>query len=566
VEQSKYAIAMEGLLKDRFCEPGERILRYAEVILPLRNTGGLLSRFSAKDLEPQMMVITSKRFLIMEKPKHGILTRKCGHCPPESFCPVGPGIAFEHDYSDISRVIRGVDSQMFVIGWVERGGFANAVVGETRDIFVCHRSDVRREVVETLSTLTGPDVEYRVEPQRDMLIKQTSDKRLESATVCMNFAYRCSLIKGEYKPDGNLFLYILSETQVCEVAIKWEEWIPPFEAHAPDVSDDEGEEMKLEHEYDAADPSVLADENVKVHKSRLENRPFQTNASEWLTGGAGRDQRPGMAKNSIWRESKKLSDDEKVTMKVEGVEGTMGQSINGLYQEVGQHENRRKFQNGKCVMYFKPDGNKSRFNLEKHSADATGKWYINHQNSTSGHVFESLPDRDDHVLQIPWTQNSHLRWKLNSGHADASAFYGMPIVSYVSKAEKTRMQRKEAIRKDADRRGATAHATEPGAQGSMKQVQQNLMRKARTHILESWNNWPIEHLNKIEFVAGENAVLQLTYNNKVTTLSSPVSPLLTIHFLDDVSRERWRRGLAYILNKSDTAAQWQRKWVEQLSA
>jgi hypothetical protein len=534
------------------------------MILPLRNTGGFLGRFNAQSMEPQMLVITSKRFLIMEKPTHGVLTRKCGHCPPESFCPVGPGIAVQHDYSDISRIIRGVDSQMFVVGWVERG-FAGNVVGETRDIFVCHRSDVRREVVETLSTLTGPDVEYRVEPQRDMLIKQTSDKRLESATVCMNFAYRCVLNKGEYRPDGKLLLYILSETQVCEVSIKWEEWIPPFEAHAPDVSDEEGEELKLEHEYDATDPSVLADENVKVHKTRLENRPYQTPASEWLTGGAGRDQRPGMAKNSIWRESKKLSDDEKVTMKVEGVEGTMGQHLNGLYEEVGRNEGRRKFQNGKCILYFKPDSKGQRFALEKQDANASGKWYINHENSVSGHVYETIPDLDDEVLHIPWTPKGHLRWKLNKGHNDAAAFYGSPVVTYVTKAEKTRMQRKGAIRKDADRRATQAHATEPGSQGGMKQVQQNLMRKARSHILGSWSNWPIQHLNKIEFVAGEKSVLQLSYSNEVLKLNNSVSPLLTIHFLDDVSRERWRRGLAYILNKSDTAAQWQRKWVEQLS-
>ena len=31
---------------------------------------------------------------------------------------------------------------------------------------------------------------------------------------------------------------------------------------------------------------------------------------------------------------------------------------------------------------------------------------------------------------------------------------------------------------------------------------------------------------------------------------------------DDVAREHWRRGLAFVLNKSDTASQWHRDFED----
>jgi len=577
VEQSKYVVAMDALLKERFVEPGERILRCAEVDLPLERQGTLFSSFSTPSLEPQMMVITSKRFLIMERPKHGLLTRKCGHCPPESFCPVGPGIANsekKQSYADISRIIRGIDSQMLIIGWIERSIYGDRISGENFDIYICHRSDVRREIVDTLSTLTGPDVEYRVEPQRDTLIKQSIEKRINSPIVCMSFAYLCSFKKGEYRPDGKMLLYILSESTVSEVAIKWDEWMPPFETSmAPDVSDEEGEKMQLDHEYDPSDPTVLADETVTQHKDRLMTRHYQTHASDWLTGG--HDERPGLQKNSIWRNSAKPDKNEKVTMKVEGADGTKGYLLNGMYEEVGRVEVardesnrsifRRKFQqtNGKCIIYFKPDKSMAK-KTPQTDEDVIGSWMLNNENSTEGCCYELVQEEEAEALVIPWTPKASLKWKLHSSHKDPSAFIVAPTVSFVSKAEKVKDDRKEAHRKDADRRckKAKTAAGDPG--GNLKQVQQNLLRKARSHIFESWRNWPIDKLNKIEFVSGEQPVLQLGFNSEVANGSSPVPALLTIRFLDDVARERWRKGLAYILNKSDTAAQWQRKWDEQV--
>jgi len=195
VAHLKYVFSMEVMIQERNYEPGERILRCCECDMPLLNVGatGFLRRFKKAE-KPHMLVLTNKRFLVMERPKHGLMTQKCGHCPPESFCPIGPSIEIERSYADLTRVIRGMDSQMLALGWVKRSlalaTGESTIEGEDVDIIVVHRSDVRRQIIETLCTLSGPDVEKRVEPQRDVLIKQRSEKKLDGdIPVCMSFAY-----------------------------------------------------------------------------------------------------------------------------------------------------------------------------------------------------------------------------------------------------------------------------------------------------------------------------------------------------------------------------------------
>jgi len=425
VAQLKYVFAMESMIQERNFEPGERILRCCECELPLAAGGGF--KFSKNDA-PRMLVLTSKRLLIMERPKHGMMLMKCGHCPPESFCPVGPSIESEHSYSDMTRVIRGADSQMFAIGFVDRHKLTGEIQSEAMQIMICHRSDERRGVVETLCTMSGPDVEKRVQPQRDMLIKQTTEKRLETPPVCMSFAFRVE--------TGKMFLFILSEATVCEADINFGNWIPPFEnIAAPDVSDDETEGMM----GDDDDPTMLADENVKVHKDRLVQRRKETDAQKWLSANK---ETFGMQYNSIWANKD-------------------GEEVDKVWED--RNTAMSKFKSTKAEE-------------EKQGQDAVGN--------------ESA----------------------NSG----------------------------------------------------KHLLQNVMRKARANIfIGPWNTWKMQDIASIEFDAGEFPVLKLDFKTPGKgTDTDPVS----IRFLDDVARERWRRGLAYILNKSDTAAQWQRQWKVEKDA
>jgi hypothetical protein len=426
VAQLKYVFAMEKMIQQKKFEPGERILRCCECEMPLRNESRFLIRSIAE--APRMLVLTSKRLLVMEKPKHGMLKQKCGHCPPESFCPVGPSIEIEHEFADMTRVIRGIDSQMFAIGWIQRGTSLTGptITGESMDILICHRSDVRRGVIETLCTLSGPDVEKRVEPHRDQLIKQTIEKRLDSPPVCMTFAYRVE--------TGKMCLFILCESDFCQVQIAFNMWVPPFEpVPCGDVSDDD-DAMNLDGEQ--ADPALLADENIKADKSRLTRRAFQTRAQNWLTGAKGTGKGVGVQYNSIWAHK--------------------------------PHED----------------------------------------------VQQVMDDREK------------------------------ALSKYKNKV---------------------AEGEQSGAEGdkaaSVKHVLQNVMRKARQNIFpegtEGWRTWKMQEIEEIAFDAGEQPVLRLRFKGGSSEKD------VSIRFLDDVGRERWRRGLAYILNKSDTAAQWQRKWDQE---
>lgn len=292
------------------------------------------------------------------------------------------------------------------------GSNETAIEGEEIDIIIVHRSDVRRQIIETLCALSGPDVEKRVEPQRDMLIKQTSEKRVDSPPVCMSFAYHVE--------TGEMVLFILAETNIYEVAITFENWIPPFETNAaPDVSDDEGEARM---DDGGADSNLMADDDVKPNKTRLAGIKLQTRAQAWLSGQADK---PGMQYNSIWA-------------------------------------------------------------LETLDID------------------KIIADR----------QAAMEKTKTNAANTDKDGGDDVP--------------------------------------GGGKRVLASIMRKARNNIFKDWNTWQMDQLEAIQFDAGEQPLLELSFK----------SDKVTIRFLDDVARERWRRGLAYILNKSDTAAQWQRKWDE----
>merc|ERR1712014_299813 len=121
--------------------------------------------------------------------------------------------------------------------------------------------------------------------------------------------------------------------------------------------------------------------------------------------------------------------------------------------------------------------------------------------------------------------------------------------------------RKEAIetgiRRRQEEEKSLAPTSESGTTGTTNQskvLTKKITAKARQNIFSNWNKWAIADIDLIEFAASEEPLLKLGFTPKGK--GPDAQEFCTIRFLDDVARERWRRGLAYILNKSDTAAQW----------
>lgn len=80
--------------------------------------------------------------------------------------------------------------------------------------------------------------------------------------------------------------------------------------------------------------------------------------------------------------------------------------------------------------------------------------------------------------------------------------------------------------------------------------QRKAVNYAKQNLLSQVAHHSLSHLSEIVFEPTEEPVLQLVFNTET----------VNILFFDDVARETWRRGLAFVLNKSDTASQWHRDW------
>jgi len=74
---------------------------------------------------------------------------------------------------------------------------------------------------------------------------------------------------------------------------------------------------------------------------------------------------------------------------------------------------------------------------------------------------------------------------------------------------------------------------------------------AHRHLLVQHEHQPLSLLKQLEFGPDEEASLAMHF---------PGGVKIDIIFQDDSARESWREGLAYVLNRSDTASQWARDW------
>jgi hypothetical protein len=77
-----------------------------------------------------------------------------------------------------------------------------------------------------------------------------------------------------------------------------------------------------------------------------------------------------------------------------------------------------------------------------------------------------------------------------------------------------------------------------------------MLRKNRDFFTTK-DSFPLSKLSEVVFGEAESATLEVVFGGR----------RIDVEFFDDLGREIWRRGLAYALNKSDTASQWKRDWI-----
>lgn len=403
-----------------------------------------------------MLVLTTRRMCFMARPKHGMLSKPCGVCPPESFCPVGPEIEKQYFYKDLTRIFCGPDPQMLVLGLLRRAVVPNRAGvdrnGEEFVKLVCHKSDQRQAVVETLSALSGNcHIEACVEVVQDEVTRQAIGFHMRSTRtpMCMSYAMRLlpSGIIGSMVGDGSviggnrrrLSLFMLAEEELFEFEVKLNYWAIPCIDFPVDLSeDDNGARLDFDNKDHASDDPV-----ARFRQMRRTRRSYQTDMQELLSG-------PGAA----------------------------------------------------------------------------------------GFGFEQQATLDAAITQaepsIPPIPNKRLE----------------DVVTARDRAKLYTLQNSNST--------ALAAQSENGTKTNHTSGLTIAMKENKTRFLKLLARQPLEDLTGVTFDHGETPIVRLRFKgegNRSEQLS------VDIQFFDDTARERWRRGLAFVLNRPEYGIQWNRRWA-----
>jgi len=213
--------AVEHHLQHIKHDVSERVLTRADAELRRVKQGVRSKPFSvftgASPYEHGALVLTNKRVCFVGPPRG----TRCGLCPPHAYCSLSPTLEVDRSYAELTRVILGEGQQMLILGWQARS-VTGEVVGETFDLFICHRDDVRVKLVQTLCALSGPEAPQRLLPIRDNLINLAIAKRISPPVVCIAFANR---VIGH---EERLSLFVLTQLEFCEYRVEFDGWKPPF--------------------------------------------------------------------------------------------------------------------------------------------------------------------------------------------------------------------------------------------------------------------------------------------------------------------------------------------------
>jgi len=99
------------------------------------------------------------------------------------------------------------------------------VAGENVDFFVCHRSDDRNGLINTISYLSGPTTDMRIMPSMETLITEALHRRMASRIICISFAM-ARMPTGEEK----LTMCVLTEIEFSGFEVDFDKWIVPASA------------------------------------------------------------------------------------------------------------------------------------------------------------------------------------------------------------------------------------------------------------------------------------------------------------------------------------------------
>jgi len=196
----------------------EKVLARADAELRRSTRSKSFSVFTGStQFEHGAIILTTKRVCFVGPPRG----TRCGLCPDHTYCSLSPTLEVDRPYSDLTRIIIGEDQQTLTLGWQTKSVAGNAT-GETFDIFICHRNDIRAKLVETLASLSGPTPPQRLLPVKDNLLKLAIAKRTTPPVVCVAFAYR---VLGK---EERMSLFVLTQLEFCEFRVEFDGWKPPF--------------------------------------------------------------------------------------------------------------------------------------------------------------------------------------------------------------------------------------------------------------------------------------------------------------------------------------------------
>lgn len=150
--------------------------------------------------------------------------KACGVCPSENFCPHDPKVEKEYHYRQIARLVKGYGNQALTIVWEDDNG------GEEFENVVCQNWADRDKMLETMHMLSSPgltsDLEDRASLEYDHLFQEVVQQHVQADFIAaLTFAYRAD--KG-----NRVSLFVLSDVELFEFQVNWENWGLPGDALA----------------------------------------------------------------------------------------------------------------------------------------------------------------------------------------------------------------------------------------------------------------------------------------------------------------------------------------------
>jgi len=165
-------------------------------------------------------VVTNKNLLIIDASKPGY--------------PQNPSVVEARPLSDITRIVRGVPSQVVYVGWMKKIIGVSDNYDEEYMVIICHRESDRKLIIGALHELSipkGGSQEHRVPLQMDNTFKKALENQVTEQMLMISFANSLNSDYGDY----TLKLYVLSETQLYEFHVKFENWAPGAEPEDADT-------------------------------------------------------------------------------------------------------------------------------------------------------------------------------------------------------------------------------------------------------------------------------------------------------------------------------------------